>query len=139
LDELFTELADEAFISGVEVGGLMVFGFDFSSIVGFFKFFNLDMHLCGVHITEGNRKNWRLILIRSFIIFQLKEVDWLDVFSSAEQDQRGYFFSILKVQSGSVMALVYGKGREGNGHIGGVGIRIVVDTLGDGRHSRFGR
>ena len=46
------------------------------------------MHLCRVHITKGDKKNWRLILIQNFTIFQLEgpEVDRLDVFSSAKQD-----------------------------------------------------
>jgi hypothetical protein len=83
---LFAELVDEAFTSGIKVGSLLVFGFNFSSIVGFFKFFNLDVHLCRVRVVEGDRKNWRLIVIQNLIVFQLEgpEVDGLNMFSSVE-------------------------------------------------------
>jgi hypothetical protein len=57
LDELFAELADEVFISGIEVGGLLVLGLNFLGIAGFFEFFNLDVHLCRVRIAEGDWKN----------------------------------------------------------------------------------
>jgi hypothetical protein len=126
LDELFAELADEVFASDIEVGGLLVLGLNFLDIVGFFEFFNLDVHLCRVCIAEGDWKNWRLILVQNFTIFQLEglEVNGLNMFSSAEQYWKGVFLGILKVQCRSATTLIHNEGRGRDGHIvrGGIGV-----------------
>jgi hypothetical protein len=143
---LFTKLANEAVASTVEISSLLIFGFDFSSIVVVFKFLNFDAHLGRVRFIKRGiwRERTRLILVR-MLIFQLEgsEDNGLDRFSIAELYRRGFFRGVLKVGGGCALTLVSDErkgGGGGDGHVvrvgDGVGAGVVVN-MSDDRHNRL--